>query len=62
MSKNISPVTILGLLLIIIGVANPYNLLATLLIDTTNPVFSTTGSYPSSTDINSPTIISKGVD
>ena len=52
-------ITVVGLLFLAIGLFNPANLLSVLLVDTTRPTFSTTGSYPSSTDINAPSIITQ---
>ena len=59
MNQRSSIPLIIGVLLIAVGLINPFNLLAVLLIDTTRPTFSTTGSYPSSTDSSVPSIITQ---
>ena len=50
---------LIGLILLAAGLFNPLNMLATLTIDTTPPSFSNVGSYPDSTDINAPSVITQ---
>ena len=56
-SKNL--IQVIGLLFILVGVLNPGNLLATIIIDTQPPIYSATASYPSSVDANVPSIITQ---
>ena len=59
MRQKSSVPLLVGVILITVGLFNPFNLLATLLIDTVRPTFCSTISYPSSTDITAPSIITQ---